>query len=63
MALDAICESPSVPHNGPAEYGMRLRPGMVGTVEPMINAGSADCHLTADGGPWLQTTINSQLPI
>ncbi|MCO5194041.1 MAG: type I methionyl aminopeptidase [Anaerolineae bacterium] len=52
-------ESPSVPHNGPAEYGMRLRPGMVFTVEPMINAGSADCHLTADG--WTVVTNDNQL--
>lgn len=52
-------EAPSVPHTGPANYGMRLRPGMVFTVEPMINAGSADCHLLADG--WTVVTNDGQL--
>lgn len=40
-------EAPSVPHRGPAHRGLRLRPGMVFTVEPMINAGGPECELQA----------------
>lgn len=52
-------EPPSVPHTGPANRGLRLRPGMVFTIEPMINAGQPDCHLLADG--WTVVTDDSSL--
>lgn len=52
-------EPPSVPHTGPAHTGLRLRPGMVFTIEPMINAGAADCHLLADG--WTVVTNDDAL--
>jgi methionyl aminopeptidase len=53
----SVHEDPNVPHVGRAGTGLRLRPGMVFTVEPMINAGGPQIrHLddrwticTADG--------------
>lgn len=52
-------EAPSVPHTGPAGEGPRLRPGMVFTIEPMINAGRADCRILPDG--WTVVTIDGSL--
>ena len=52
-------EPPSVPHTGPAEQGVRLRPGMVFTIETMINAGKADCHILDDG--WTVVTNDGAL--
>ncbi|EDM73796.1 methionine aminopeptidase [Plesiocystis pacifica SIR-1] len=39
---------PQVPHVGKRNTGVRLRPGMTFTIEPMINAGSPDCDLLSD---------------
>jgi methionyl aminopeptidase len=36
----SLHEEPIVPHFGKAGTGLRLRPGMVFTIEPMINAGT-----------------------
>ncbi|TMC16154.1 MAG: type I methionyl aminopeptidase [Chloroflexi bacterium] len=44
----SLHEDPQVPHFGRAGTGMKLRPGMVFTVEPMINAGKAATRLLAD---------------
>jgi methionyl aminopeptidase len=52
-------EAPSVPHTGPAGEGPRLRPGMVFTIEPMINAGKADCRMLPDG--WTVVTKDGSL--
>jgi methionyl aminopeptidase len=52
-------ENPSVPHTGPGGRGPRLVPGMVFTVEPMINQGLADCVLLADG--WTVVTADGRL--
>ncbi len=52
-------EPPSVPHTGPAGEGPRLRPGMVFTIEPMINAGRADCRMLPDG--WTVVTVDGSL--
>lgn len=49
----------SVPHHGPADYGPRLKPGMVFTIEPMVNMGTADCELMSDG--WTVKTVDRQL--
>ncbi|MCA9982247.1 MAG: type I methionyl aminopeptidase [Anaerolineales bacterium] len=49
----------SVPHHGPANYGPRLKPGMVFTVEPMINMGTAECELMPDG--WTVKTADRKL--
>jgi methionyl aminopeptidase len=52
-------EAPSVPHTGPGGRGPRLRPGMVFTIEPMINQGLAACRLTDDG--WTVVTTDGRL--
>jgi methionyl aminopeptidase len=44
----SVHEDPSYPHVGPAGTGLKLLPGMVFTVEPMINAGKPDIRLHAD---------------
>lgn len=55
----SLHEEPSVPHVGPAGRGPRLRPGMVFTIEPMINAGDAACRLLPDG--WTVVTADGEL--
>jgi methionyl aminopeptidase len=50
---------PHVSHVGPAASGMRLRAGMVFTVEPMINLGSADVRILDDG--WTVVTADGSL--
>jgi methionyl aminopeptidase len=52
-------EDPSVPHRGPAGLGPRLRPGMVFTVEPMINAGGPEWVMLRDG--WTVVTRDGAL--
>ena len=52
-------EAPSVPHTGPAGAGPRLRPGMVFTIEPMINVGQPEWHMLADG--WTVVTNDGSL--
>ncbi|HVC81962.1 MAG TPA: type I methionyl aminopeptidase [Chloroflexota bacterium] len=41
-------EEPNVPHTGDAGTGIELLPGMVFTIEPMINLGAKDTELLAD---------------
>ncbi len=53
-------EGPSVPHTGPKAQGTRIKPGMVFTIEPMINAGAADCLLMEDDG-WTVVTADGSL--
>jgi methionyl aminopeptidase len=50
---------PHVPHVGEAGTGMRLRTGMVLTIEPMINLGAADVRVLADG--WTVVTADGSL--
>lgn len=45
----AMHEPPHVSHVGPAGVGLRLRPGMVLTVEPMVNLGTAETVMDPDG--------------
>jgi methionyl aminopeptidase len=52
-------EAPSVPHTGPANHGPKLRPGMVFTIEPMINAGRPEWKLLPDG--WTVVTADGKL--
>jgi methionyl aminopeptidase len=52
------CE-PHVPHHGRAGTGLRLKAGMVFTVEPMINLGSADIECDDDG--WTVRTRDGSL--
>jgi methionyl aminopeptidase len=44
----SIHEDPMVPHYGRPGSGLRLRPGMVFSVEPMINAGGPEIRLLPD---------------
>ena len=52
-------EPPSVSHVGPAGHGPILRPGMVFTIEPMINAGLAEWEMLKDG--WTVVTVDGSL--
>jgi methionyl aminopeptidase len=52
-------EPPSVSHTGPAGHGPVLRPGMVFTIEPMINAGRAEWKMLKDG--WTVVTADGSL--
>ncbi len=52
-------EDPSVPHRGPGGQGPKLRPGMIFTVEPMINAGGPEWVLLRDG--WTVVTKDGAL--
>jgi len=52
-------EAPSVSHTGPGNRGVLLRPGMVFTIEPMINAGEAPCEMLEDG--WTVVTVDGKL--
>jgi len=52
-------EPPSVMHVGPAGHGPKLRPGMVFTIEPMINAGGAEWRMLQDG--WTVVTTDGSL--
>lgn len=44
----SLHEDPQVPHFGRPGTGLKLRPGMVFTIEPMINTGSPQTRLLAD---------------
>lgn len=55
----SLHEPPSVSHLGPAGRGVRLRPGMVFTIEPMINVGGPETELLADG--WTVVTADRTL--
>ncbi|GAB2697856.1 type I methionyl aminopeptidase [Paenibacillus thermoaerophilus] len=52
-------EDPQVPHYGPAGRGMRLKEGMVITIEPMLNCGTADLYVEEDG--WTARTWDGRL--
>jgi len=52
------CE-PHVPHFGRRGTGLRLKPGMVFTIEPMINLGGPDVEQGDDG--WTVRTLDGSL--
>jgi methionyl aminopeptidase len=52
-------EDPTVPHFRQSTRGMRLRPGMTITIEPMINAGTWDTRLLGDD--WTVVTADGKL--
>lgn len=52
-------EDPQVLHYGLPHKGLRLREGMVFTIEPMINLGSYD--LTIDQNGWTARTVDGSL--
>ncbi|WP_448573350.1 type I methionyl aminopeptidase [Trichothermofontia sp.] len=45
---------PQIPHYGQAGKGRKLRPGMVFTIEPMINEGTHEVEVLSDG--WTAVT-------
>lgn len=51
--------APQVPHYGVKGKGLRLRPGMVFTIEPMINEGTWEAVLLKDG--WTAITKDKKL--
>lgn len=51
--------APQIPHYGTQGKGKKLRPGMVFTIEPMINVGSYEVEVLADG--WTAVTADRQL--
>jgi methionyl aminopeptidase len=52
-------ESPQIPNYGPPGKGVRLKPGMVLAVEPMINAGTPDIEVLEDR--WTAVTRDGKL--
>ncbi|MDR1080712.1 MAG: type I methionyl aminopeptidase [Deltaproteobacteria bacterium] len=52
-------ESPSVPHYGRKGTGMKLRDGMIFTIEPMINEGAWQVKVLSDG--WTAVTVDGKL--
>jgi methionyl aminopeptidase len=55
----AMHEEPQVPNYGPPGRGLKLRPGHVFSVEPMVNAGSPETKLMPDG--WSVMTADGSL--
>jgi methionyl aminopeptidase len=52
-------EPPNVPNHGPAGRGLRLVPGMVLAIEPMLNAGGSGVRVLEDG--WTVVTADAGL--
>lgn len=52
-------EPPQIPHYGQQGRGIMLVPGMVFTVEPMINLGKKDLHILSDN--WTAVTSDKSL--
>ena len=55
----SLHEDPQVPNFGDPGKGMKLRPGMVLAIEPMVNAGGRDVRMDADG--WTARTADGSL--
>jgi methionyl aminopeptidase len=51
--------APTVLHYGNPGEGLRLEPGMIFTIEPMINAGRAETKILGDG--WTAVTRDKSL--
>lgn len=51
-------ESPQIPNFGLPGQGPRLKPGMTLAIEPMINAGSPEVKVLADG--WTAVTVDGR---
>ena len=48
-----------VPHNGKRSNGVKLKPGMVIAIEPMVNVGKPDIKILSDG--WTAVTVDGTL--
>jgi methionyl aminopeptidase len=55
----AMHEEPQVPNYGAAGHGIKLRPGHVFAVEPMVNAGGPETRMLNDG--WSVLTADGSL--
>lgn len=55
----SLHESPQVPNYGPPGRGVKLRPGMVLAIEPMINELKPDVKVLEDG--WTAVTVDGGL--
>jgi methionyl aminopeptidase len=55
----AMHEPPNVPNHGTPGRGLRLLPGMVLAIEPMLNAGGAEVLMLDDG--WTVVTADDSL--
>ena len=55
----SLHEEPQVPNFGRAGKGIRLKPGLVLAIEPMVNAGSKAVHVDPDG--WTARTKDGSL--
>jgi methionyl aminopeptidase len=52
-------ESPSVPNYGKPGHGLRLKPGLVLAIEPMVNEGTEEVEILDDG--WTAVTRDGRL--
>jgi methionyl aminopeptidase len=52
-------EDPQVLHYGKKGTGVELRPGMIFTIEPMINMGKKECRILGDG--WTAVTVDGKM--
>lgn len=52
-------ESPQIPNYGPPGKGVKLKPGMVFAIEPMINQGKAGVEILSD--QWTAVTVDRML--
>ncbi|MBI2363223.1 MAG: type I methionyl aminopeptidase, partial [Elusimicrobia bacterium] len=55
----SLHEDPPVPNYGRRGTGLRLTPGMVLAIEPMVNAGGPDVKVLADG--WTAVTADGAI--
>ena len=55
----AMHEDPPVPNYGSPGKGLRLKPGLVLAIEPMVNAGTHEVEVLADG--WTAVTKDRKL--
>ena len=51
--------APQIAHTGRRGTGMRMKPGMTFTIEPMINEGTHECRVLDDG--WTAITLDGRL--
>lgn len=55
----SLHEDPQIPNYGEPGRGVKLRPGMVLAIEPMVNAGGPEVRMDADG--WTARTADGSL--
>lgn len=55
----ALHEDPQVPNFGASGRGVKLKPGMVLAIEPMVNAGGWEVKILGDG--WTAVTVDGKL--